>query len=395
MNSWISLRRIEMTNFDRFPEELREYYFGLFGEEAEIIMEKLLEPVEKYYIRVNTLKVSREKLVEELKREGLRPRRSPHIEEGIYFEREGPNFPDDYNPKLPRVIVNKFAAESVYQGANLYAPGVLKADKGIKEGDEVQIRDPRGLLVGIGVASMNYKDMAVKKRGLAVKITKPKFSLPSLSELKSYEKGYFYAQSLPSMVVTHVLEPSEEDLIVDMAAAPGGKTSHIAQLLQNRGEIIAMDKSKNRLKKMEEELRRLGVKNVKLIHMDSRKLPELGIKADKILLDAPCTALGIRPKLWESRTPRDIEATSRYQRHFINAAIKSLRRGGVLVYSTCTLSYEENEGNVLYMLKKGLKLEEQKIFIGSPGIGIKGVQRFYPHKHMTQGFFIARLRKVE
>lgn len=79
---------------------------------------------------------------------------------------------------------------------------------------------------------------------------------------------------------------------------------------------------------MEEELKRLGVKNVRLIHMDARKLPELGIEADKILLDAPCTALGIRPKLWETRTPKDIEATARYQRAFIWAAIKSLRKGG-------------------------------------------------------------------
>ena len=196
------------------------------------------------------------------------------------------------------------------------------------------------------------------------------------------------------MVVAHVLEPSEEELIIDMAAAPGGKTSHIAQLLQNRGEIIAIDKSRNRLKKMEEELNRLGVKNVKLIRMDARKLPELGLQADKILLDAPCTALGIRPKLWESRTPKDIEATARYQRAFIWVAIKSLRRGGVLVYSTCTLSYEENEANVKFMLEKGLKLEEQAVFIGSEGIEMEEVQRFYPNRHLTQGFFIARLRKV-
>jgi NOL1/NOP2/sun family putative RNA methylase len=292
------------------------------------------------------------------------------------------------------VRANKFASESVYQGAMLYAPGVLQADKRIKPGDEVEIRDPRGLLVGIGISRMSAREMVISTRGLAVEVTLPKFKLPSLSELESFKEGLFYAQSLPSMVVARVLEPSEEELIVDMAAAPGGKTSHIAQLMQNRGEIIAMDKSRNRLKKMEEELERLGVKNVRLIHMDSRKLPELGIEADKILLDAPCTALGIRPKLWESRTPKEIEATARYQRHFINAAIKSLRRGGVLVYSTCTLSYEENEANVKYMLGKGLRLEEQSVFIGSHGIGIDGVQRFYPNRHLTQGFFIARLRKV-
>ncbi len=380
---------------EAFPEELQEYYRKLFGEEAEIIMQKLREPVEKYYIRVNTLKISRDKLIEELRKEGLKPKRSPNLEEGIYFDREGPNFPDDYNPNLPTVVANKYAAESVYQGAMLYAPGVLKADRGIKEGDEVQIRDPKGLLIGIGTAKMSAKEMIKATRGVAVEVTLPKFKLPSLSELKSFEKGYFYPQSLPSMVTARILEPNEGDLIIDMAAAPGGKTTHLAQLMQNRGEIIAIDKSKNRFKKMEETLKRLGVKNVKLVHMDSRNLPELGLKADKVLLDAPCTALGVRPKLWESKTPRDIMATARYQRQFINAAIKSLRKGGVLVYSTCTLSYEENEGNVKYMLKKGLKLERQSIFIGSPGIGIKEVQRFYPHKHLTQGFFIAKLRKVK
>ncbi|NJE10933.1 RsmB/NOP family class I SAM-dependent RNA methyltransferase [Thermococcus sp. MAR1] len=379
---------------DAFPEELREYYRRLFGSEAEEIMASLRTPVEKYYIRVNTLKTSRSKLMSILRREGLKPKRSPYLKEGIYFEREGPNFPDDYEPGLPVVRANKFASESVYQGAMLYAPGVLQADKRIKPGDEVQIRDPRGLLVGIGIARMSAKEMVVSTRGVAVEVTLPKFKLPSLSELESFREGLFYAQSLPSMVVAHVLEPSEEELIVDMAAAPGGKTSHIAQLMQNRGEIIAIDKSRNRLKKMEEELKRLGVKNVKPIHMDSRKLPELGIEADKILLDAPCTALGIRPKLWENRTPRDIIATARYQRHFINAAIKSLRMGGVLVYSTCTLSYEENEANVRYILSKGLKLEEQSIFIGSSGMGIDEVQRFYPNRHLTQGFFIARFRKV-
>ncbi|ASA78418.1 RsmB/NOP family class I SAM-dependent RNA methyltransferase [Thermococcus sp. 5-4] len=379
---------------DAFPEELREYYRRLFGSEAEEIMASLRTPVEKYYIRVNTLKTSRQKLMGILRREGLKPKRSPYLKEGIYFEREGPNFPDDYEPGLPVVRANKFASESVYQGAMLYAPGVLQADKKIKPGDEVEIRDPRGLLVGIGIARMSAKEMIVSTKGLAVEVTLPKFKLPSLSELESFKEGLFYAQSLPSMVVAHVLEPSEEELIIDMAAAPGGKTSHLAQLMQNRGEIIAMDKSKNRLKKMEEELKRLGVKNVKPIHMDSRKLPELGIEADKILLDAPCTALGIRPKLWESRTPKDIEATARYQRHFINAAIKSLRRGGVLVYSTCTLSYEENEANVKYILGKGLKLEEQSIFIGSSGMDIDEVQRFYPNRHLTQGFFIARFRKV-
>jgi len=383
-----------MSYQEAFPPELRRYYRKLFGREAEEIMASLRTPVEKYYLRVNTLKTSRSKLMSILRKEGLKPKRSPHLKEGIYFKREGPNFPDEYNPDLPVVRANKFAAESIYQGANLYAPGVLQANRKIKPGDEVEIRDPKGLLVGVGIARMGAKEMMTSTRGLAVEVTLPKFKLPNLNELESFKEGLFYAQSLPSMVVAHVLEPSEEELIIDMAAAPGGKTSHIAQLMENRGEIVAMDKSKNRLRKTKEELDRLGVKNVKLIRMDARKLPELGIEADKILLDAPCTALGIRPKLWEGRTPKDIEATARYQRAFIRAAVKSLRKDGVLVYSTCTLSLEENEANVRYIIEKGLKLEEQTHFIGSQGMGLDGVQRFYPNRHLTQGFFIAKFRKV-
>jgi len=136
---------------EAFPVELRRYYYSFFGDEAEELMRTLREPVEKYYIRVNTLKISRDRLIENLRKEGLKPKRSPYLEEGIYFEREGPNFSDDYNPNLPKVVANKFASESVYQGAQLYAPGVLKADKGIGEGDQIQIRDPKGLLVGIGI----------------------------------------------------------------------------------------------------------------------------------------------------------------------------------------------------------------------------------------------------
>ena len=158
---------------EAFPPELREYYRKLSGSEAEEIMTSLRTPVEKYYIRVNTLKTSREKLIRILRREGLKPKRSPHLREGIYFEREGPNFPDDYEPNLPVVRANKFAAESVYQGANLYAPGVLQADKEIKPGDEVEIRDPRGFLVGIGRAKMSAKEMILSKRGLAVEVTLP------------------------------------------------------------------------------------------------------------------------------------------------------------------------------------------------------------------------------
>ena len=110
----------------------------------------------------------------------------------------------------------------------LYAPVVLQAERRIKPGDEVESRDPTGLWVGVGRARMSAKEMIVLTRGIAVEVTLAKFRLPNLSELESFKKGLFYAQSLPSIVVARLLEPSEEELIADMAAAPGGKTSHYA-----------------------------------------------------------------------------------------------------------------------------------------------------------------------
>jgi len=188
---------------------------------------------------------------------------------------------------------------------------------------------------------------------------------------------------------------------VDMCAAPGGKASHIAQLMNNCGKILAVDRSKAKIRGLEENLARLGVKIVSTYVGDARELPIKfpSLKADKVLLDPPCSALGVRPKLYETRSMRDILALSAYQRSFLRAAVKILKKGGVLVYSTCTLSPEENELNVKYAVEGlGLELEEQKYFYGCKGEKFISqydlVQRFYPDLNDTPGFFIARFRKT-
>lgn len=377
-----------------FLVEFREYYRKFFGSEVEEIMVLLRILVEKYYIRVNILKMSRSELMRWLRREGLKFKRSFYFEEGIYFEREGLNFDDDYDLGFKKVVVNKFVSESVYQGVMFYVLGVLKVDKGIKFGDEVEIRDLRGFLVGIGIVRMSGKEMIIVMRGLVVEVILLKFKFLSLSELESFKEGFFYVQSLFLMVVLRVLELSEEDFIIDMVVVFGGKILYIVQFMQNRGEIIVIDKFRNRLRKMEEEFKRFGVKNVRFIYMDVRKFFEFGIEVDKIFFDVFCIVFGIRFKFWEMWMLKDIEVIVRYQRVFIWVVIKFFWKGGMLVYFICIISYEENEVNVKYMFQKGLKFEEQSVFIVFYGIDMEGVQRFYLNRYLIQGFFIVKFRKV-
>jgi 16S rRNA C967 or C1407 C5-methylase (RsmB/RsmF family) len=125
------------------------------------------------------------------------------------------------------------------------------------------------------------------------------------------------------------------------------------------------------------------------------------MKADRILVDPPCTALGVRPKLYAETTIAQIQSTASYQRMILDSALSALRPGGYLVYSTCTLTIEENELNIQYLTDTyGLTLEPQTPFLGSKGLAgesaIKnGVQRFYPDQHDFPGYFIAKLRKPE
>lgn len=385
------------SNVNWYPKDLTDYWIRLFGErEAKRLIEALREPGSRYYLRVNTLKISVEKLLQIFRSKGFKVYQDDNISEAIYIKIEGP-FEVPLESK--HVIADKFASESVYVGANLYAPGILKADADIRPGDKVTILSPLKEPIAWGVACMSGYEMRHRKRGLSVKVLRSRYRVPSLRNLEEYARGYFYEQSLPAMIASVVLDPKPDDVIVDMCAAPGGKTTHIAQLMRNEGIIYAFEKSKRKAQQLRENLRRLGITNVEVIVHDSRYIhidfPE--IKPDKIMLDPPCSALGVRPKLYENKTLRDVIAAMEYQRQFLKAAAKKIRPGGTILYSTCTMTLEENELNVKYAVERlGLKLVEQPLFIGSPGImfnKLNGIQRFYPHIHDTPGYFIALLIK--
>jgi len=185
-----------------------------------------------------------------------------------------------------------------------------------------------------------------------------------------------------------------------MCAAPGGKTTHAAQIMNNTGKILALDRSKKRLEKLRSNVKRLRIKNVISIRLDSlllnKKYPCL--EADKIIVDPPCTAIGVRPKLYDKTTEKQIISTSTYQRQFLKAAAKLLKPGGTMIYSTCTLTVEENELNIKYCLEElGLELKDLPKAYGSPGLSkyfseAKKTLRFEPD-FGTPGNYIALLTR--
>ncbi len=237
-------------------------------------------------------------------------------------------------------------------------------------------------------------------------VLKSKYPLGATPE---YLLGFYYIQGTASMIPVYVLDPQPGELVIDACAAPGGKTTQIAQLMKNKGTIIAVDLKLNRLKSLCSNLSRCNVRNTIVLHTDARKLPTLGVKADKVLLDAPCTGEGlicIDPSRKTSRKMEDIHWCSSLQKELLTAAIKATKTGGHLVYSTCSIAPEENEEVIQYVLEKeqlGVEVEDTGLEIGENGLikafgktfdlSLSLAKRFYPHKHTTEGFFFCLLKK--
>ena len=222
-----------------------------------------------------------------------------------------------------------------------------------------------------------------------------------------YLNGFYILQGKNSMLPAKVLNPSKDDLVGDFAAAPGGKTSHLAQIMNNNGIILALELSSNRCRSLKSNLERMGVKNTIVMNFDTRKAPGLNLKFDKILLDAPCSGSGIiisdstRKK---SKTLEDIKNYHDYQVELLNASLECLKSGGELVYCTCSLEPEENE----HVITKAFDSHEFKIqnlnIKGDPGLEafkeyeyhpeVKKAKRIYPHKSNGEGFFIIKMVKA-
>ena len=212
------------------------------------------------------------------------------------------------------------------------------------------------------------------------------------------------------MTVAEALRPQPDSLVVDMAAAPGGKTTHMAQMMNNTGVIISIEQDKIRTASLESNIQRCGVTNSIVLRGDSRKLNQLGMTPDYILLDAPCSGEGLialDPSRKLSKSMADIRFCATKQDALLDAAITALAPGGILVYSTCSIAPEENEFVIDDLLKRRpeTKLVPINIEFGVPaypapyGVELQEsltlARRFLPHKHNMEGFFICRIEKEE
>ncbi|KAI9835635.1 MAG: rRNA (cytosine-C5-)-methyltransferase nop2 [Sclerophora amabilis] len=234
-----------------------------------------------------------------------------------------------------------------------------------------------------------------------------------LGATPEYLAGHYILQAASSFLPVMALAPQERERILDMAAAPGGKTTYIAALMKNTGSIFANDSNKSRAKALIGNIHRLGVKNTIVCNHDAKDFPRLIGGFDRVLLDAPCSGTGVIAKdasVKTNKTEKDFMLLPHQQKLLLLAAIDSVdhasKTGGYIVYSTCSVTVEENEQVVQYALSRrpNIKLAETGLPFGTDGFtnhmgkkfhpNMRWTRRFYPHKYNVDGFFVAKLRKT-
>lgn len=226
--------------------------------------------------------------------------------------------------------------------------------------------------------------------------------MPGNLLVDEWNKGNFVVQDESSMLVSRIVDPQPGEFVVDTCAAPGGKTTHLAQLCGDRGEILAIDNQPRRLEALESMAKNLGLASIRFLAADSRGLRDLAAKpADRILVDAPCSGLGTlrrRPDMKWKRLREDLGNMAKVQRELLEAAARALAPEGVLVYSVCTITPEETVLQVDSFLRAypEFSLEDPAPFcpLGVPlPQERKDTIQTYPDLHSLDGMFIARMKK--
>ncbi|GAB5573328.1 tRNA (cytosine(72)-C(5))-methyltransferase NSUN6 isoform X1 [Prionailurus iriomotensis] len=392
-------------------------------------------------------------------------------------------------------VVGAQCGNAVLRGAHVYVPGIVSASKFMKAGDVISVySDIKGkckkgakefdgtkVFLGNGISELSRKEIfnglpelnvapgskhiksvgspesafasrfglnclrssvdssitppltADVEEGIGIRMTEPIYLSPSFDNVLP---NYLFLQNLPSAVVTHVLDPQPGEKILDLCAAPGGKTTHIAALMRDqvpythrhtcgntsitsvsglKGEVIALDKISNKVEKIKQNALLLGLNSIKAFCFDGTKAlkldmvkdaegkpPFLRESFDRILLDAPCSGMGQRPNMACSWTLKEVTSYQPLQRKLFTVAVELLKPGGVLVYSTCTITLAENEEQVAWALATFpcLQLQPQEPQIGGEGMmgaglsseQLKQLQRFDPSVVPVRDTDIASLR---
>ncbi|EZA62583.1 hypothetical protein DMN91_006225 [Ooceraea biroi] len=336
------------------------------------------------------------------------------------------------------IIVDATCGAAVLRGSHVYAPGVMGMSNGLAINTKVSVfadvvgqckkglikpyADSNKVYLGNGILRQARKQLFGKAAknpcGIAVIITDVISRIPQLNVNDESLRPHALLQNLPSIICGLVLNPQPNEIILDMCAAPGNKTTHISLLMKGQGTIIALEKNSGKVVRFKEKCKDENIKifcydatkavmeqGHSFIHTDGPPFQENSF--DRILLDTPCSALGQRPQLCNKITAAQFRSYVPLQRNLFSAAVRLLKPEGILVYSTCTVTVAENEGILAWALKRfpELKLESVKERIktdryGAEGYTIDGLTnenakkicRFGPESDSV-GFFIACLRK--
>lgn len=220
----------------------------------------------------------------------------------------------------------------------------------------------------------------------ALNILNPK----GVIDTKYFDEGHFYVQDLGSILVASFLNPRENSSLLDLCAAPGGKTTHLADLMNNTGEIMACDKSQGKIKLIQENAKRLGAKNIETRVNDARVLNEDFIdKFDYVLVDAPCSGIGLyrkKPDIKWNKDLEDIKSLAEIQLEILDKAKEYVKDGGELLYSTCSLSKIENEDVVNKFLENNKNFKIKKL-------RDREVLKLFPSTDGSDGFSITLMEK--
>lgn len=222
-----------------------------------------------------------------------------------------------------------------------------------------------------------------------------------LDYLKSFKNGLFQVQDESSMLVSRVLDPKAGDFVLDVCSAPGGKSTHIAELMDNKGTMLSRDIHPHKLELVRENSKRLGISIIRTERFNALKLDNRLVGcADKVLVDAPCSGLGIirrKPEIRYFKEANDIIELSKLQIKMLNISSKYVKNEGVIVYSTCTIQSEEN----INIVKRFLDENDNFIMVDlneNLPENIRSKEKYlqlFPHVSGTDGFFICKMKRIK
>ncbi|MEO0456298.1 MAG: 16S rRNA (cytosine(967)-C(5))-methyltransferase [Cyanobacteria bacterium P01_A01_bin.114] len=225
-----------------------------------------------------------------------------------------------------------------------------------------------------------------------------KAHIGNIRSLPGYGKGWWMVQDSSAQLVSYLVDPQPGETIIDACAAPGGKTTHLAELMGDEGTVIGCDRTSSRTRKIQQNLKRLQINTIATVICDSRNNTDFAKTADRVLLDVPCSGLGTLHRHADARwrqSPGSVKDLVQLQKELLAHTATWVKPGGVLVYSTCTLHPDENEGQIQYFLAThpGWMIEAPKS--DSPAaqfVEPEGWVKVWPHRHDMDGFFMVKLK---